>query len=409
MKPDTDSPSLRICVVSHFAYGALRGGEGGHVGGVERQTSLVARWLAQRGHRVTLVTWDEGQPEGIAFDGVRVLKLCRRDAGLPGLRFVHPRWTSLTAALRRADADVYYQNCAEYVTGQVALWAGRRGRRFVFSAASDLDCDPRLPGLPALRERVLYRYGLRHADRRIVQTRAQQRMLHEGFGLAADVLPMPCPGPSKGEYVPPCFPERGARVLWVATSLWQAKRPDRVLDLAEACPDLSFDLVGPPGDGAEAGRILERARSLTNVTWHGRLTRDRLADLYRQSACLCCTSDYEGFPNTFLEAWSHGLPVVSTIDPDGLIASRFLGVSASGVAGLAKGIRDLFRSPERWRGASDRARRYYEENHTPEAACLRLEQVFRQAVTVEGFPRDARPYSRPDTDGEAARSRPRAS
>ena len=28
---------------------------------------------------------------------------------------------------RRADADVYYHNCAEYVTGQVALWSRRVG------------------------------------------------------------------------------------------------------------------------------------------------------------------------------------------------------------------------------------------------------------------------------------------
>lgn len=35
-----------ICLVAHFAYGALAGGEHGHIGGVERQTSLMAKWLA---------------------------------------------------------------------------------------------------------------------------------------------------------------------------------------------------------------------------------------------------------------------------------------------------------------------------------------------------------------------------
>ena len=138
----TSKPS--ICLVAHFAYGVLSGGRTGHVGGVERQTTLLARWLTTRGYRVSMITWDEGQPDDQLIDGIRVIKVCRSDAGLPVLRFVYPRWTSLVRALRKADADVYYQNCGEYVTGQVATWCRRHGRRFVYSIASDPDCDAAL-------------------------------------------------------------------------------------------------------------------------------------------------------------------------------------------------------------------------------------------------------------------------
>ena len=88
----------RICLVSHFAYGALAGGKNGHIGGVEWQTSLTAKWLAARGFDVSMITWDEGQPDDTRIDGVRVIKMCRRDAGLPFVRFAHPRWTSLVRA-----------------------------------------------------------------------------------------------------------------------------------------------------------------------------------------------------------------------------------------------------------------------------------------------------------------------
>ncbi len=37
--------TLDLCFVSHFAYDAMTGGSTGHIGGVERQTSLMARWL----------------------------------------------------------------------------------------------------------------------------------------------------------------------------------------------------------------------------------------------------------------------------------------------------------------------------------------------------------------------------
>src|SRR5262245_5737824 len=169
-----DTVPGHICFVAHTSYGAMAGGTHGDIGGIQRQQSMMARWLAARGWRVDMLTWDEGQPSQIVHDGVRVLKICRRDAGLPGLRFVHPRWTNLCRAMRLADADLYYHNSAEYVTGQVALWCRRNGRRFVYSAASDPACDARLPTLRALRERILYRYGLRHADGLIVQTRKQQ-------------------------------------------------------------------------------------------------------------------------------------------------------------------------------------------------------------------------------------------
>lgn len=371
----------RIGIVAHFAFGALAGGRGGHVGGVERQTSVLARWLAARGHEVSMITWDEGQQDGVEIDGVRVLKTCPREAGVPGLRFFTPRWTSLFGALGRADADIYYQNCAEYVTGQVALWCRWRRRKFVYSVASDPDCDPRLPELRSRRERALYRYGLAKADRIVVQTHAQQAALREGFGLESTVLPGPCPGPGEAEYEAPAAPEPGAtaRVLWAAR-ISPEKGLERLLDLAALMPEVAFDLCGPAD--APSGYVeplLARASALPNVTYFGRVAREEMPAHYRRAALLVQTSSIDGFPNTFLEAWSHGIPVVAARDPDGLIALRGLGAVAEDTPGLARAMRALLASPERWRRASAAARRYYVENHTPEAALPRFEQVFLEA------------------------------
>lgn len=367
---------IRMCFVAQLAYGTIAGANRGHIGGVERQTSLMAKWLAARGHHVSMITWDEGQADGVEIDGVRVFKLCRQDAGMPGLRFFWPRWTSLNAAMRRADADVYYQNCGEYVTGQVAMWCRRHGRRFVYSVANDPDCDVRLPQMRSLRERVLYRYGLKHADRVIVQTRTQQRMLREGFGCDSTILPMPCAGPSETEYAA-CEQNRNGslRVLWIGR-ICEQKRPDRLLDLAQLCPDVHFDLVGPAGNSEYARTVCERARTLKNVTVHGAASRDRVAEFYRRAKLMCCTSDFEGFPNTFLEAWSYGVPIVSTFDPDSLIAEKGLGQVGSSVAELAAGIRAFLASPDLWQTASQACRAYFVANHAMDEAMVRFERVF---------------------------------
>lgn len=380
----TEDHRPSFCLVAHKAAGEMFGGNQGHIGGVERQTSLMARWLAAHGYGVSLLTLDEGQADEEIVDGVRVIKMCSVDSGLPGLRFFHPRWTSLNRALHRADADLYYHNCAEYVTGQIALWCRYRGRKFVYSSASDLDCTPGLPDIKKWRVRVLYRYGLLHADRIVVQTRRQQGMLRDGFCLESTVLPMPCPGPSSTEYQAPAPPRYDScRILWVGR-ICPEKCPERLLELARLCPEVHFDVVGP-ADGSEyAKEICDRAHALPNLTLHGAMPRARMPEFYQRAACLCCTSVLEGFPNTFLEAWSHGLPVVSTFDPDRLIAERRLGMAAEDVAGLAAGIRRLIQSLDEWREISSRARRYYVENHTLDAVMPRFVGIFLDALSDDG-------------------------
>jgi glycosyltransferase involved in cell wall biosynthesis len=373
---------MNVCIVAHFAYPALVGDAIGHIGGVEHQTTLLARWLVERGHQVNLITWDEGQPDHCVIDGVRVLKLCKQKDGVPGMRFFYPRWTSLNAALRRAGADVYYQNCGEYITGQVALWCRWQHRKFVYSVAAEADCDVHLPLLTTWRERYLYRWGIRLADTVLVQTRVQQQMLHNGFGRDAQIIPMPCVGPTDSDFVHRELSARAQnRILWVGR-LCLEKRPDRFLDLAIGTPDLQFDLVGPSTDSSYCRDILERARHIPNVVVHGRATQSQLAEFYQKAACLCCTSDNEGFPNVFLEAWSHGLPIVSTLDPDGVISKWQLGSVASDTTTLTSSIRHLLSSESEWHETSQRARRYYCDNHAADGVMPKFEQTFLNLLAI---------------------------
>lgn len=347
------------------------------MGGVERQTSLLAQWLAAHGHKVSFLTWNEGGPDEEVIDGVWVIKICRKDAGLPGLRFLYPKWSGLVKAIRKANADVYYQNCGGCVTGQMAIWCQQHGKPFVFSLASDADCNPDLRELRTWRERILYKHGLHHASRRVAQTEAQRTNLAEHFGVESEVIRMPAPGPSDGAYSPP---EAGnGRILWVGR-FCRVKRPDLLLDIAEACPDLDFDVAGPVYDDEYSRSVAKRATMIPNVRMLGSVPRNEIPGLYCSASLLCCTSDYEGFPNTFLEAWSYGLPIVSTVDPDGLIESRKLGRVGRNPASLISGIRELLADPAYYDETTTRAREYYLRHHTMEAVMPRFEQMFVDLV-----------------------------
>lgn len=364
----------------------MLGGHQGHVGGVERQTTLTARWLAARGYEVSLLVYNEGQPIDMTVEGVRVISMCKVSDGIPGLRFIHPRTTSLFSAMKRANADVYYHNLAEYFTGWAALWCRLHGRKFVYSTAHDFDCTASLPALPKLYERLLYRYGIRHADRMIVQTRFQRDLLQQSFGLDSVALPMPCPGPLPASYVPPVFPE-SPRVVWVGRAV-PDKRPDWILDIAVQLPEVRFELAAGNVSGSDyVASVIKRAQSLPNVRWLGSVNREDMPKIYQNSLCLCSTSIHEGFPNTFLESWSHGTPLITTFDPDGLVAANNMGIKVSNPNEAAEGIRAMLKSPERWRTMSKNARSYYENNHLVDSAIARFEQEFLSVFTPK--PRSA--------------------
>mgnify|MGYP001091225631 CR=1 FL=1 len=371
----------RISIIAHRAYGPLARMDTGHIGGVERQTSLMARWFARHGYKVSMITWDEGQPDGLTIEGVRVFKMCRENTGIKGLRFFCPKWTSLCQTLKRADADVYYYNSGGGVLGQIVMWCRRHSRKSIFSVAANRVCDATHMSSAPLRERLLYRYGLRNAHSIIVQTQLQQQMLHEGFGVDSTVIPMPCEGFSTDlNSSAKSITVKGARVLWVGR-ISEEKRFEWLLDVAERCPQFTFDVVGASNNDSSYARAqMERAGKIPNVKLHGRLLHAELAEFYKRCRVLCCTSEYEGFPNTFLEAWSCGIPVVSTFNPDGIIAKYGLGWTASSIDKIVDGLKTALGSPEKWRTASHAVRSYYLENHTMDATMPKFEKLFSDII-----------------------------
>ena len=94
-----------ICIIGLKCHDLLIGSATPrYIGGVETHLTLLAKALAADGLRVSFVTYDHGQPDGSEYEGVIVRKAYRGQAGLPGLRFLHPRWTGLCRALARAAA-----------------------------------------------------------------------------------------------------------------------------------------------------------------------------------------------------------------------------------------------------------------------------------------------------------------
>jgi glycosyltransferase involved in cell wall biosynthesis len=378
-QPDR-KPSICFVALDNFAA-LVDDSKFGRIGGAEIQQVIIGRELAKRGYRVSFVTLDHSQNNEMEIDGMRIIKAYDQNVGIPALRFLHPRLTSLWRAMMRADADIYYQRTSDSITGIVAAFCRRHHRKFVFAVASNYDCVTNLPLCPARHAQVLYLYGLRRANLVIAQTVTQQKLLCENFDINSTVIPNYAPdyGGCLGG-ADAVASARGRRLLWIG-AFTPVKRLELLLNIAEQHQDLQFDVIGDGNsESAYVQRLRSRAKSTPNVQLHGMIPHAYVQQFYQQTAALICTSRTEGFPNTFLEAWSYGLPIFSTFDPDGVIAENGLGVVRKNVCELAVGIRELLDSPERWQKASQSARRYFVENHALDKTMERFERVFLDTV-----------------------------
>jgi glycosyltransferase involved in cell wall biosynthesis len=85
------------------------------------------------------------------------------------------------------------------------------------------------------------------------------------------------------------------------------------------------------------------------------------------AVALLNTSHYEGFSNTYLEAFSRGTPVITQqgADPDGVIGKRNLGYSIHDESDFSSAIRNCFEMGEAYQELAGRCQAYVREYHDP--------------------------------------------
>jgi glycosyltransferase involved in cell wall biosynthesis len=353
----------RICFYAPLLYPVAANGMVKVVGGTEVRQWAIARALVQRGFDVTIATCDFGQGLVEEREGVSLVRTYSIDAGVRGVRFFYPRLWRAMRTLNRVRADVYVAGGSGISAGWAYHAARLLGSKFVFLAASDGDAEPSLPWLTKRRERWWYLQALRGANARVSQTKLQQDLFRQNFGVETEVIPSPADLSFSSA-------DAGANssVIWLSTYR-PSKRPEWFVELARRSPQIRFVMVGQPlaGEAAETWREVQRAaHSLSNLEVHGFVEHERVGDFLSKAALFVHTSGLEGFPMTLLEAWSHGIPSLSTVDPGGTIARHSIGVVTTSLGGLTNAVARMMSAPEERKAMGARARRYVEEHHGPE-------------------------------------------
>jgi len=152
--------------------------------------------------------------------------------------------------------------------------------------------------------------------------------------------------------------------------------------LAGHMPSRHIHMIGGPQSGfSDLYKTIESAAQvLPNLTFHGRVPYHDVGDYYDRAKVYINTSHTEGFPNSFLQSWRRGVPVVSFFDPDGLIKREGLGISPNSIDDMTGAVDRLIADEMEWRKVSARCSGYMERMHGDDVVLKPYIAAIEQAV-----------------------------
>ncbi|MBJ6128547.1 glycosyltransferase [Microvirga splendida] len=357
---------MRCCFFSP-GYKSLEvlSGDTRSTGGAEAQIAYLAATLVHLGHDTSLI-YGEGQgraeQQKVAdVTCINAAPLWRRPSSV--MRF----WQVLDSL----SPDLLYARLPSDFLWMMGLFAKyRQHTKFLYAIADDRHCNPwqvyrDVPN--TWFHGAAYALGLRSADVIAIQHGGQLSLVSEH--LQKRLVHVPNLVRSFHE-APRVYEKTIYDGIWIAT-MRPEKQVEEFLALAQANPDLRFAIVGGffSDLSVEYNRALEgRIRSLGNIEYLGPRRAPEVLDLLSQSKVLVNTSLAEGFPNTMLEAWSVGVPVVSlSVDPGGVIHREKIGLVSGTSVDLQRDVRLLACTEELNRKLGDCGLNYVRRQHSLDA------------------------------------------
>jgi len=365
----------RFCFLMHFHPVE------GRFGGAEIQAWLLAKELARRGHEVWYTAQSLRGKPGLTevIDGVNVFWV--RYAKY----FMWARGLDYYRALKKIVPDIVVQRYTSFATGIAGHYCRKFSKDFAWictdnsiprrwhfvkqrRAINRVGKSNILKKAIFLVNSVIYdlsrHYGMKRVTRAFTQNDQQSALLKEQFGLDSRRI---ISGHEPPETV--ASPEErlsAGIVLWVA-NLAPRKRPDVFVELARRCADmrLRFVMIGSRADESYLDELFKDKPD--NLEWLGRLAFDETLTWFDRAAFFVNTSEDtgEGFPNTYIQAWLRGVPVISFgVDPDNVIAENGLGSVVGGVSEAKNILEQMLDGEQRHKELLDRAASYAIAHHT---------------------------------------------
>ncbi len=345
---ERDADPLRILVLADRCWAHPQGGGSG-----ANLYAQVRRWAAA-GHRVTVIAGDYPGAARLEHAGPN-LTVHR----MGGRASVFPRavWATMRGLGRDADVVLEVINGITFLT---PLWLHTPRVALVCHPHRDLYVGEfgryRGRALAALLEELPLRVLYRRATFLTISESARDDLVQID-GLGRERVSVAYCGVEPGLFGPAQRDEK-PRLVHLGR-LKAYKRIEHVLDVLEAIPGATLDIVGE-GDHREALEADIVRRGLTDrVTMHGHVDEETRAALYARAWILLTASSSEGWGLTVIEAALCATPSAA-LAVGGLresIVDGKTGILARDISELTARVRDLIADRDRLEELGEAARR----------------------------------------------------
>jgi glycosyltransferase involved in cell wall biosynthesis len=360
----------KICFLSLNAYPVLTGKNLGYAGGAEVQQVLLAKELVAYDYDISFVTYRHGNnTENV--DGIEIIKTYERDKANEISEVQKSAY--IFASLKKANADIYFHSAGS--TGVLPLYCALNRKKFVHRITTDaIVLGKPLSGNLSIDRKIADLLEIKRADSVVAQSNYQKNILKERFNVESVVI-------RNGMEIPPVKYDKPEPpiILWVGT-MSSVKRPDLFIELAKAIPNASFEMIGGENKSEPNlyNEIAFTTQGIRNIKFHGFIPYQEINNYFRRSSIFVNTSTIEGFPNTFIQAWAHYLPVISlNVDPDKIIQSEKIGFHSGNFKNLVDDVVALIENNELREDLGRKARRYVEREHNIKNIAKKYIKVFQ--------------------------------
>ena len=223
-----------------------------------------------------------------------------------------------------------------------------------------------------------FNFVLKKATKVVVLAHAIKDIMTEIYNINADVLYNPIEEQAQRKK---CDTEKS---IFFAAYLTQNKGYDTLLkafsDVATKHPDWKLILAGS-GETENAKKMISSLGIGDNVEMHAWLNKEQMTEIYKTTGIYCIASKQEGFPMSFLEAASYGIPIVTT--PVGGIVDVIENKTNCMIFGfddakeLSEQINLLIESPEMRDNISKKLISLTKEKFSVEAVCRKIDNLYK--------------------------------
>jgi glycosyltransferase involved in cell wall biosynthesis len=353
-----------------------------HIGGSEQQVYCLAKHLqpTMDVHYLTVSDrYIESREPGITVSTIPNRRWPRRILGLCYILDYSHLWQGMQ---RIAPHLIYLRGASAYL-GIAARYAMSSPCTLIWHIASAYDVRPfqmrslRTMAFDYIDKRMI-EYGIRHTDYIFGQAKYQEDLLQQNYGRTCDLIV----GNWHPEATVPCSKKPPVKVVWVANIKF-LKKPETFVDLAQRLGTVTkaeFIMIGRPGGAKYQRRLEAQMHNVRGLTYLGEKSNEEVNRILGASHIFVNTSDYEGFPNTFIQAWLHEVPVVSLhVDPDDLLTRQGLGFHSGSLDQLVQDTRRLIENADLRTRIGQRARAYALEHHSLAKNLNRVAAFFERA------------------------------